>query len=70
MYVYRLIKENQADLSLPNIRFERIEGITGEMVTSALRKAVRFTSAVQAQDGHWPAEMSGPLFYLPPLVSV
>ncbi|XP_027180492.1 beta-Amyrin Synthase 2-like [Coffea eugenioides] len=63
----QLIKENQADLSLPNIRFERIEGITSEMVTSALRKAVRFTSAVQAQDGHWPAEMSGPLFYLPPL---
>ncbi|XP_071936529.1 beta-amyrin synthase 2-like isoform X2 [Coffea arabica] len=64
----QLIKENQADLSLPNVRIGRMEELNRQTVTTALRKALRFTSAVQAHDGHWPSEMSGPLFYVPPLI--
>ncbi|CDP20858.1 unnamed protein product [Coffea canephora] len=64
----QLIKENQADLSLPNVRIGRMEELNRQTVTTALRKALRFTAAVQAHDGHWPSEMSGPLFYVPPLI--
>ena len=46
------------------------EEITVEKAETALRKALRFTSAIQASDGHWPAEFSGPLFLMPPLVSL
>ncbi|RVW89950.1 Beta-Amyrin Synthase 2 [Vitis vinifera] len=32
-----------------------------------VRKAVRLNRAIQAKDGHWPAENAGPLFFTPPL---
>ncbi|KAI5670913.1 hypothetical protein M9H77_11277 [Catharanthus roseus] len=64
----QLLKENGADLSLPTMRVKRIEEINGEIVTNALRKAVRYTLGIQGQDGHWPCEMAGPLFYTPLLV--
>lgn len=63
------MKENEADLtSLPNVKVEKIEEITDEIVTIALKKALKFTLGLQAEDGHWPAETSGPLFYTPLLV--
>ena len=46
------------------------EEITYETTTTAVRRAAHFLSALQASDGHWPAENSGPLFLLPPLVSL
>jgi beta-amyrin synthase len=64
----QLIKENQIDLRIPPVRLGNGEEISREKVETALRKAVRFTSAIQASDGHWPAEFSGPLFLMPPLV--
>lgn len=51
------------------MKIEDGQEITHEMATAALRRAVRFFSALQASDGHWPAENAGPLFFLPPLVS-
>ncbi|XAR69578.1 Beta-amyrin synthase [Bertholletia excelsa] len=33
-----------------------------------MKRAAYFFSAMQAKDGHWPAENAGPLFFLPPLV--
>ncbi|KAJ7000981.1 hypothetical protein NC653_011439 [Populus alba x Populus x berolinensis] len=59
---FQLIKENQIDLRIPPVRLGNGEEISREKVETALRKAVRFTSAIQASDGHWPAEFSGPLF--------
>ena len=44
--------------------------ITYEKATSTLRRSVHFFSALQASDGHWPAENAGVLFFLPPLVSI
>ncbi|KAF4404565.1 hypothetical protein G4B88_005951 [Cannabis sativa] len=44
------------------------EEISYEKATTALKRSVHFLSALQASDGHWPAENAGPLFFLPPLV--
>nr|QEV81990.1 oxidosqualene cyclase [Scutellaria barbata] len=38
------------------------------VVMNALRRAMRFYSTLQAEDGHWPGDYSGPLFLLPALV--
>ncbi|KAG5569833.1 hypothetical protein H5410_059599 [Solanum commersonii] len=50
------------------VKVEEGEEISHEIATVALRRAVNFFSALQATDGHWPAENAGPLFFLPPLV--
>ncbi|KAL6333162.1 hypothetical protein AAG906_028345 [Vitis piasezkii] len=64
----QLIKENQIDLSIPPVRLGEKEEVTYEAVTTAVRKVVRLNRAIQAKDGHWPAENAGPLFFTPPLV--
>ncbi|KAL9671881.1 hypothetical protein QQ045_009454 [Rhodiola kirilowii] len=43
------------------------EEITFDTASAAVKRAVNFFSALQARDGHWPAENGGPLFFLPPL---
>ncbi|KAK9099669.1 hypothetical protein Scep_023099 [Stephania cephalantha] len=45
------------------------EDLTGEAVTCTLRRALRFYSTIQADDGHWPADNGGPLFLLPGLIA-
>ncbi|CBI30891.3 beta-amyrin synthase [Vitis vinifera] len=66
----QLIKENQIDLSIPPVRLGENEEVTCEAVTTAVRKSVRLNRAIQAKDGHWPAENAGPLFFTPPLIMV
>ncbi|KAF9668414.1 hypothetical protein SADUNF_Sadunf14G0001000 [Salix dunnii] len=50
------------------VRVEDGEEVTYEKTTTALRRSANFFSALQASDGHWPAENSGVLFFLPPFV--
>ncbi|WCJ39169.1 Lupeol synthase [Euphorbia peplus] len=65
----QLIKENQVDLfNIPRVRIEEDEKITDDKIEAAVRKAVRFSCAIQASDGHWPSEFSGELFLTPPLI--
>lgn len=54
---------------MPKLRVEKVEEINGEVVINALRKALQFTSAIQAHDGHWPSELGSPIFFIPLLVS-
>ncbi|KAI3824569.1 hypothetical protein L1987_06032 [Smallanthus sonchifolius] len=66
---YELIKENGIDtLSIPPVRLHENEEVNYEAATTAVKKAIRLFRAIQANDGHWPAEFSGPMFYTPPLV--
>ncbi|XP_052181057.1 dammarenediol II synthase-like [Diospyros lotus] len=65
----QLKKENShIDLSIPPVRIGEKEEVTYEAATTALRKAVRLNRAIQARDGHWPAEIAGPMFFTPPLL--
>ena len=67
----QLIKENGIDLlSQPPVRLGDNEEVKYEAVTIAVKKAIRLNRAIQAHDGHWPAENAGSMFFTPPLVSV
>lgn len=67
----QLIKESGLDLlSTPPIRLAHNEDVTFEAATTAVKKALRLNRAIQASDGHWPAENAGPLFFTPPLVII
>lgn len=64
----QFLREKNFKQEIPVVRIGDGEVITNEKATMALRRAVHFFSALQASDGHWPAENAGPLFFLPPLV--
>ncbi|KAI3854909.1 hypothetical protein MKX03_009067 [Papaver bracteatum] len=61
--------KDKFDLRIPQ---EAIIGdddeVTFEATTNALRRAIRFFSAMQGDDGHWAANIDAPLFLMPPLV--
>ncbi|CAN6573734.1 unnamed protein product [Malus baccata var. baccata] len=62
------LREKNFKQTIPPVKVEDGEEITHEKATASLRRSVHFFSALQASDGHWPAENAGPLFFLPPLV--
>ncbi|KAF8400110.1 hypothetical protein HHK36_013406 [Tetracentron sinense] len=64
----QFMKENNFQQTIPQVKVGENEEVTYEDVTTTLKRAVGFYSAMQASDGHWPAENAGPLFFLPPLV--
>nr|GME02465.1 dammarenediol II synthase-like [Ipomoea batatas] len=65
----QMIKESGIDvLSIPPARLGEEEAVNYEAVTTAVRKAVRLNRALQARDGHWPAQNAGPMFFTPPLL--
>ncbi|KVH89383.1 Prenyltransferase/squalene oxidase [Cynara cardunculus var. scolymus] len=53
---------------MPPVRLEEDEEVNYEAVTTAVKKALRLNRAIQAKDGHWPAENAGPMFFTPPLL--
>ncbi|KAK6284853.1 hypothetical protein POUND7_003805 [Theobroma cacao] len=61
------LKEKNFKQTIPPVKIKDGEEITCETATAALRRGVHLLSALQASDGHWPAENSGPMFYFPPL---
>ncbi|XP_044490766.1 beta-amyrin synthase-like isoform X2 [Mangifera indica] len=64
----QFLREKNFKQTIPAVKVEDGEEITYETATVSLRRAVHYLSALQASDGHWPAENAGPLFFLPPLV--
>ncbi|KAK9093483.1 hypothetical protein Syun_028394 [Stephania yunnanensis] len=65
-----LTKDIRIDETNPPLKLQDNEDITYEVITNALKRATRFVAAMQVGDGHWPAECSGPLFLIPPLIIV
>ncbi|KAK1422787.1 hypothetical protein QVD17_18074 [Tagetes erecta] len=65
----QLIKENGIDLlSIPVVKLHENEEVSYKAATTAVKKAIRLNRAIQAHDGHWPAEFSGPMIYTPSLL--
>ncbi|KAM6552951.1 hypothetical protein CsatB_013713 [Cannabis sativa] len=63
----QFLTEKRFKSRIGRVKIEDGEEITYEKATASVRKAVQFVAALQADDGHWPAENAGPLFFLPPL---
>ncbi|KAJ8760158.1 hypothetical protein K2173_011014 [Erythroxylum novogranatense] len=68
LWRFQFLREKNFKQTIPPVRIQDGEEITCEKATSALRRAVHFFSALQATDGHWPAENAGGLFFGPPFV--
>lgn len=64
----QLAKENQLELNFPRIRLPKQELTTEDAVSASLKKALACHAALQAQDGHWPGDFSGPMFIMPVMV--
>ncbi|XP_011078187.1 cycloartenol synthase-like isoform X2 [Sesamum indicum] len=61
-------KENPSEVELPQVKVDSEEEITEETTVITLKRAMRFYSSLQAEDGHWPGDYGGPLFLLPGLI--
>ena len=66
----QFLREKGFKQTIPRVYVKDGEIITYEKATHALRRTVHFLSALQASDGHWPAENSGAVYFLPPFVSI
>ena len=65
----QILRENNFKQTIPSVKIEDGEEITYQKVTSTVRRGAHHLAALQTSDGHWPAQIAGPLFFLPPLVS-
>ncbi|KAI5659183.1 hypothetical protein M9H77_27976 [Catharanthus roseus] len=68
LMLMQLAKENPCKTKLPRVKLRSEEKVTKEAVEIILRRALGFYSTIQAEDGHWPGDWSGPLFLLPGLI--
>lgn len=64
----QFLREKQFKQTVSQVKIEEGEEISYEKATTTLRRSVNFFSALQADDGHWPAENAGPLYFMQPLV--
>ncbi|KAK3032112.1 hypothetical protein RJ639_037416 [Escallonia herrerae] len=65
---YQYERGHPGHLKLPSQKVRSEKDITEDVVANTLRKALRFYSTLQAEDGQWPGDYGGPLFLLPGLV--
>ncbi|KAG7023335.1 putative oxidosqualene cyclase, partial [Cucurbita argyrosperma subsp. argyrosperma] len=65
----QLRKANGSEVKLPTqVKLRSEEEMSEEAVETTLKRAIRFYSTMQTQDGFWPGDYAGPLFLLPGLV--
>ena len=64
----QFLREKNFIQAIPRVKVKDGEEIRYEAVTAAIRRSAHYLAALQADDGHWPAENSGPMFYHPPMV--
>nr|BAF35580.1 multifunctional triterpene synthase [Kandelia candel] len=68
LWRFQFLREKKFKQIIPQGKVQDGEEITRDIATTALRRSVHLLSALQASDGHWCAENSGPMFYVPPMV--
>ncbi|KAL8125225.1 beta-amyrin synthase 1-like [Apium graveolens] len=64
----QFLREKGFKQTIPGVKIADGEEISYEKATATVKRAAHYFAALQASDGHWPAENAGPLFFLPPLV--
>ncbi|KAL8254469.1 hypothetical protein R6Q59_032690 [Mikania micrantha] len=64
----QFLKEKQFKQTIPQVKIDNGEEISYDKVTATLRRSAYLLAALQADDGHWPAENAGPMFFIQPLV--
>ncbi|CAN7106333.1 unnamed protein product, partial [Brassica rapa subsp. narinosa] len=65
----QFLSEKKFEQKIPRVRVEDAEKITYEDAKTAIRRGILYLAALQAKDGHWPAENSGIMFLNSPFVS-
>ncbi|KAI9115662.1 hypothetical protein K1719_013331 [Acacia pycnantha] len=70
LWRFQFLREKKFKQTIPNVKIKDEEEITHEKVNNTVKRAAHYLCALQASDGHWPAQMAGPLFYIQPLVFV
>ncbi|KAM1148777.1 hypothetical protein ACFX2B_029144 [Malus domestica] len=68
LWKMQFLREKNSKQAIPPLKINEGDEVTHEIATAAMKRAVHFNSALQSSHGHWPAENSGPLFYLLSLV--
>ncbi|KAG2306336.1 hypothetical protein Bca52824_026084 [Brassica carinata] len=58
----QFLSEKKFEQKIPRVRVEDAEKITYEDAKTAMRRGILYLAALQAKDGHWPAENSGIMF--------
>lgn len=64
----QFLREKNFKQAIPSLKIKDGEKITHEKVKKIVKRAAHYLCALQASDGHWPAQNAGPLFYVQPLV--
>ncbi|XP_052488681.1 lupeol synthase isoform X5 [Gossypium raimondii] len=68
LWQMQFLREKKTQQTIPQPKIEDGEEVTYEVTTAAVKRSVHLFSALQSRHGHWPAENSGPMYYIPPLV--
>ncbi|KAG7605313.1 unnamed protein product [Arabidopsis thaliana] len=64
----QFLREKKFEQKIPRVIIEDARKIKYEDAKTALKRGLLYFTALQADDGHWPAENSGPNFYTPPFL--
>ncbi|MCL7052275.1 hypothetical protein MKW94_017425, partial [Papaver nudicaule] len=61
-------RENKVDLSIPQVaKIGDDDKVTYDATTTTLRRAIRYFSALQGENGSWAANYGPLLLVMPPL---
>ncbi|KAI3715208.1 hypothetical protein L6452_22180 [Arctium lappa] len=63
---FQFARENRSEIRKLQVVEE--DDVKDEVVVKTLKKALKFYSTLQGEDGSWPADYGGPLFLLPGLI--
>ncbi|XP_028768530.1 beta-amyrin synthase-like [Neltuma alba] len=70
LWRFQFLREKKFKQRIGGVKIKDEEEITSEKVQKTVKRAANYLCALQASDGHWPAQIAGPLFYIQPLVFV
>ncbi|XP_010435607.1 PREDICTED: seco-amyrin synthase-like isoform X3 [Camelina sativa] len=64
----QFMREKKFEQKIPRVRVEDADKITYEDAKAAMRRGILYLAALQAGDGHWPADNSGVMFFNGPFL--